>query len=305
MSPSSQQTHAGFVALIGAPNAGKSTLLNQLLGQKLSIVSPKAQTTRMRVLGLLCEGDTQIGLIDTPGLFNGKTGSSKKLEKTMQDSIASSLEDADLVLFLVDASGRDDDERVQAILDRLQTKRCPVCLVLNKTDKIHREKLLPLAQKFGDLGLFDEIFMISALSGDGLAPLRAKIFGAMPQGPWLFPEDEISDMPARLLAAETTREQLFLKLHDELPYEATVLPDKWENKNDGSAVIHQTILVTRPAHRAIVLGKGGQMIKSIGLAARLEIARLLDRRVHLFLDVRVDEKWQDKGEFYRLFGLED
>lgn len=304
MKSSKSQTRAGFAAIIGAPNAGKSTLLNQLIGQKLSIVSDKSQTTRTRVLGLITEENVQVGLIDTPGIFSKSTGSHAKLDKAMLKTAWQSLDDADLVILLADASARQPDNKTRAIVDTLAKQKRHAVLVLNKIDKIKAEKLLPLAEQMNGFGIFDHIFMVSALTGNGVNKLKEHIMSSMPTGPWLFPEDQLSDLPERLLAAETTREQIFRQLHAELPYVATVVPESWENKKDGSSVIRQTILVTKKNHRPIVLGKDGSRIKSIGQAARQELSKILDRPVHLFLDVKVDEKWQEKGEFYRLFGLE-
>ncbi len=293
-------THAGFAALLGAPNAGKSTLLNQLVGEKLSIVSPKAQTTRMRVLGLLTEGDTQIGLIDTPGIFEPKG----RMDKAMVQAAWHSLEDADAILLLVDAATRQPDARTDAIIATLQKQKRRVTLVFNKIDKVKATKLLPMTDRLNETGVFDEIFMVSALTGDGVAELKQHLRGKMPKGPWMFPEDQLTDLTERLLAAEITREQIFRQLHEELPYAATVRPDSWEEKRDGSVIIRQTILVNRPNHRAIVLGKNGAQIKALGAAARQELAESLGHPVHLFLEVKVDENWQDKPDFYHLFGLE-
>lgn len=293
-------THAGFVAILGAPNAGKSTLLNQLLGEKLSIVTRKAQTTRIRVLGLMTEGNTQIGMIDTPGLFQPKS----KLERAMVQTAWDSLEGADLVLLIVDAASRQPDAKVEAIVEELTKRQQKATLVLNKVDKIRVEKLLPLAERLHDTALFDEVFMLSALNGDGVEKLKAKLLAAMPKGPWHFPEDQLTDVSERLLAAEITREKLFEQIHDELPYGAAVVPESWEERKDGSVVIRQTILVTKPMHRAMVLGKNGARIKEIGSAARTDLAEQLGRPVHLFLEVKADERWQERGEFYRLFGLQ-
>ena len=295
-----KKTHAGFVALIGAPNAGKSTLLNQMLGEKLSIVSRKAQTTRIRVLGILTEGQTQVCLIDTPGVFQPV----KQIDKAMVNAAWSSLEDADAVLLIADAAVRQPDEKLEHIMKALAKRKQKATLVLNKVDKIKLEKLLPMTERLHESGLFDEIFMISALTGDGVDKLKQKLVNAMPEGPWHYPEDQLTDLPERLLAAEITREQILNQLHEELPYEAAVLPEQWETRKDGSIAIGQTIIVTRPNHRAIVLGKGGARIKAIGTAAREEMTAQLGCKVHLFLDVRVDERWQEKGEFYRLFGLD-
>jgi len=294
------ETRAGFVASLGAPNAGKSTLLNQMLGEKLSIVTHKAQTTRIRVLGLLTEGQTQIGLIDTPGIFQPKG----RLEKAMVRAAWDSLEGADAVILIVDAAARQPDPKVESILEVLAKRKQKVTLVLNKVDRIKLEKLLPLTERMHATGLFDEIFMISALTGDGVGELKAKLLAAMPVGPWHYPEDQLTDLSERLLAAEITREQIFHQLHDELPYCATVIPESWEERKDGSVMVRQTILVVRANHRAMVLGKNGARIKEIGQAARQEMTEQFGRTVHLFLDVKADERWQEKSEFYRLFGLD-
>ncbi len=293
-------TRAGFVTILGAPNAGKSTLLNQLMGEKLSIVSAKVQTTRMRVLGVLTEGKVQACLIDTPGIFTPKD----RLNKAMVQVAWQSLKDADAVLLIADASARQPDIRTDDIVAALRKQKRRAVLVLNKTDKIKPPKLLPLAERLNETGIFDETFMVSALKGDGVPALKKHLLALMPKGPWLFPEDQLTDLPERLLAAEITREQIFRQLYDELPYAAIVVPESWEEKKDGSVVIRQTILVTRPNHRAIVLGKGGAQIKAIGAAARQEMRKAMSHPVHLFLQVKVDERWQEKTEFYRLFGLE-
>ncbi len=293
-------TRAGFVALIGAPNAGKSTLLNNLIGEKLSIVTRKAQTTRLRVLGILTEENTQIGFIDTPGIFKPKG----RLETSMVRAAWDSLDGADAILFIVDASAKQPDERTEAAMGMLAERKIKATLVLNKTDKLKPEKLLPLAARMEKTGLFDKIFMISALTGDGVSDLKKHVMEKMPEGPFVYPEDQLTDLPEQLLAAEITREQILLQLHEELPYEATVLPEGWEERKDGSVAIHQQILVTRPNHRAIVLGKGGVRIKAIGQSARAEMTAQMGRKVHLFLNVKADEKWQEKPEYYRLFGIE-
>lgn len=294
----SDKTYAGFVAIIGAPNAGKSTLVNKIVGQKIVPVSPKAQTTRMRTLGLWSEGSTQIALVDTPGIFTPK----RRLDHAMVEAAWESLEDADVIVWLVDASSRSASS-AEDVINILKKQKRRVILVLNKIDQIELSKLLPLAEKLNQSQVVDETFMISALKGDGVEDLKAFLKSKMPKGPWLFPEDQLSDLPSRLLAAEITREQLYRQLQQELPYAATVLPETWVNKEDGSSVIHQTIIVTRPNHKAIVLGKNGSRIKSIGAAARKEIEQFLGGRAHLFLEVKVDEKWQDRPELYHLFGL--
>ncbi len=295
------KTRAGFAAILGAPNAGKSTLLNQLVGEKVSIVSAKAQTTRRRILGVLTEGDVQIALIDTPGIFLPKG----RLDKAMVQDAWESLDGADVILLLADATMRQPDPKTQAIIDVLLKQKRKATLVLNKVDKASRARLLPMTQKMNDTGAFDDIFMVSALTGDGVKDLKKYLMDKMPKGPWMFPEDQLTDLPERLWAAEITREQIFHQLHDELPYAAAVLPEAWEERKDGSVAICQTIVVLRPNHRAIVLGKNGAQIKKIGQLAREEITRSLGRKAHLFLNVKADANWQDKTEFYRLFGLED
>ena len=294
-----KSTHAGFVAIVGAPNAGKSTLLNKILGQKVSIVSPKAQTTRMRVLGVWTDKETQIGFIDTPGIFAAK----KQYDLAMVKAAWSSLQDANVVLLLVDANIRMDD-KIIAITTELSKREKRVVLVLNKVDKLNPQKLLPLAQQLNDTGIVDATFMISALNGDGVDDLKKHLKSKMPPSPWFYDEDQLSDLPSQLLAAEITREQLFKRLQQELPYSATVVPASWETKKDGSAVIRQTIVVSRVNHRAMILGKAGAMIKTISQSSRTEIEKLLDHKVHLFLEVKIDEKWQERPEFYRMFGLE-
>jgi GTP-binding protein Era len=292
-------TFAGFVAIVGAPNAGKSTLLNHLIGQKISIVSPKAQTTRMRVLGVMTEDPVQIGFIDTPGIF----AATRRLDQAMVGAAWSSLEGADAIVLLVDSAARLDD-KMDVIINELQRRKQRVVLALNKVDKITPDRLLPLATKLNDTNIVDDIFMISALTGDGVSDLKNYLKKKMPASPWFYSEDQLSDLPQQLLAAEITREQLFKQLQQELPYAATVIPDEWEVKRDGSAIIRQKIVVARDGHKAIVLGQGGSRIKSVGQAARREIEKLTDQKVHLFLEVKVDEKWQNRPEFYRLFGLD-
>ena len=292
-------TRAGFVAIVGAPNAGKSTLLNRLIGEKISIVSPKAQTTRMRILGIMTEGDVQIGFIDTPGIF----AATKRMDRAMVQVAWNSLEDADAIVLLVDASAR-IEERTEIIIAELQRRHKRVILALNKIDAIEPARLLPLTAQLNDTGIVEHTFMISALNGDGVFDLKNHLTGRMAASPWFYGEDQLSDLPSQLLAAEITREQLFRQLQQELPYAATVIPESWETREDGSAVIHQNILVSRDNHRSIVLGKNGARIKSISQASRLEIAKLMDQKIHLFLNVKTDEKWQDRPEFYKLFGLE-
>lgn len=290
----------GFVALVGAPNAGKSTLLNAMVGAKVSIVSPKVQTTRARVLGITVEGASQILFVDLPGIFTPN----RRLERAMVAAAWQGAADADLVLVLVDASSAGRDADTATILARLREQRRPAILVLNKIDLIRRDRLLELAETLNRDGLFTDTFMISALSGDGVADLKAHLARAVPEGPWLYPDDQLSDMPMRLLAAEITREQVFLQLHQELPYAITVETEAWEEQPDGSARVAQVIYVTRESQRAIVLGRGGQRIKAIGAAARKELMTLLDRPAHLFLHVKVRESWADDPERYRDWGLD-
>jgi GTP-binding protein Era len=294
-----KNTRAGFVAILGAPNAGKSTLLNRMVGQKISIVSPKAQTTRMRILGVMTEGDTQIGFIDTPGIFVAQ----RRLDHAMVKAAWNSLQDADAILLLVDANGK-MDERIVPIIDELRERKCRVDIVLNKIDKLNPNKLLPLAADLNKEGIADKIFMISALNGDGVFDLKQHLLKKMPESPWFYGEDQLSDLSSQLIAAEATREQLYRHLQQELPYGATVVPESWETKKDGSAVIRQSIVVARANHKPIVLGAGGSKIKTISQAARTEIQQMLGIKAHLFLEVKVDEKWQDRPDFYKMFGLE-
>lgn len=290
---------AGFVALIGVPNAGKSTLLNSLVGTKVSIVSRKVQTTRALVRGIVIEGAAQIVLVDTPGIFAPK----RRLDRAMVHSAWSGAADADAVCLLVDAR-KGVDEEVQAILSRLGEVRREKLLILNKIDLIPREKLLALAAQLNEAASFAETFMISALKGDGIGDLRRALAARMPAGHWLYPEDQVSDAPLRMLAAEITREKIYDRLHEELPYRSTVETDQWLVKADGSVRIEQTIFVERESQRAIVLGRNGQTIRSIGQAARLEIAEAAEATVHLFLHVKVRENWADDPARYREMGLE-
>jgi GTPase len=301
-SPPPTETSAGFVALIGAPNSGKSTLLNALVGAKVSIVSRKVQTTRARVLGIAIEGGAQIVFVDTPGIFAPR----KRLDRAMVAAAWQGVQDADLVALLVDAhaNARATGRETEAILARLEGSRRKAVLVLNKVDLVNPPQLLGLAERLNRTGLFTDTFMVSALSGDGVGDLRRHFAKAMPRGPWLYPEDQISDMPDRLLAAELVREQLFETLHQELPYALTVETEAWEERDDGSVRIDCTIFVQRDSQRAIVLGKGGERIKAAGAAARKELEALFERRVHLFLFVKVRDKWQDDPERYRAMGLE-
>jgi GTP-binding protein Era len=293
------KTTAGFIAILGAPNAGKSTLLNRLVGQKISIVSPKPQTTRMRVLGVLTESQTQIVFIDTPGIFSPK----RRLDRAMVNAAWQSLDGVDAIVLLVDAGERESD-KTDAIIEALREKKQQVILVLNKIDAIAVQNLLPLTAKLNESGIITDTFMISALKGDGMDDLKNHLKTRMKKSPWFFPEDQLSDLSSSLLAAEATREQLYRQLQQELPYAATVVPESWESKKDGSAVIRQSIVVARESHKPIMLGKGGARIKSIGEASRRDITAMLGHKVHLFLEVKVDEKWQERPEFYRMAGLE-
>ncbi|MCC6918623.1 MAG: GTPase Era [Alphaproteobacteria bacterium] len=292
-------TRCGFAAIVGAPNAGKSTLVNRLVGTKVAIVSPKVQTTRARVLGIAIAGPTQIVWVDTPGIFAPR----RRLERAMVAAAWKGADDADIVVLLVDAT-RGIDADTRRIVDGLKAAGRRALLALNKIDAIRPERLLPLAAELATTGVFTETFMISARTGDGVDDLAARVAEAMPQGPWLYPEDQVADMPTRLLAAEITREQLFLQLHDELPYSTAVETETWEEHRDGSVRIGQVVYVMRPSQKAIVLGKGGQRIKAIGAAARAEITKALDRRVHLVLFVKERPGWQDEREAYEAQGIE-
>lgn len=292
-------TRCGHVALIGAPNAGKSTLLNRLVGSKLAIVTPKVQTTRARLVGVVIHGGTQVIFVDTPGIFAPK----RRLERAMVKAAWIGAEDADIVVVLVDAAGGFDEDTAR-IIDGLRVAKRRAVLALNKIDKVKRADLLPLAQAFDREGVFDRVFMISALTGDGVEDLKTYVANALPKGPWLYPEDEITDAPLRLLASEITREQIFVQLHQELPYSATVETEKWEERPDDSVRIDQIIHVAREGQKAIVLGRGGHQIKSIGAAARGEMETLFHRRVHLFLQVRVTENWTEDRERYAAMRLD-
>ncbi|MEW6438037.1 MAG: GTPase Era [Pseudomonadota bacterium] len=293
------QRRCGFVALIGAPNAGKSTLLNQLVGAKISIVSRKVQTTRMLVRGIALQGEAQIVFVDTPGIFAPR----RRLDRAMVASAWGGAADADVVALLVDARKGLDDE-VLEILRALENVKAKRVLILNKIDVVARPSLLELAATVNDKLAFAETFMVSAATGDGVATLKEHLGAMMPTGPWLYPEDQISEAPIRALAAEITREKIFERLHDELPYQSTVETQSWEERPDGSARVEQTIYVTREAHRKIVLGEGGRTIKAIGTAARKDISEAAEQTVHLFLFVKVRENWADDPERYRAMGLE-
>ncbi|PNG26853.1 GTPase Era [Methylocella silvestris] len=294
-----QAARCGFVALIGAPNAGKSTLINQLVGAKVSIVSRKAQTTRAQVRGIAIEGDAQIIFVDTPGIFAPR----RRLDRAMVTSAWGGAGDADAVALLIDArKGLDED--VEAILARLADVRAAKILVINKIDTVEPPKLLDIAAQFNERLAFDHTFMISALRGYGVETMRRQLAALMPPGPWHYPEDQISDAPMRSLAAEITREKIFERLHDELPYQSTVETDIWTELPDGSVRIEQTIFVMRDGHKKIVLGESGRTIKAIGTAARKEISEAIEQKAHLFLFVKVRENWADDPERYREMGLD-
>jgi len=297
--PASAATRCGFVALIGTPNAGKSTLANALVGSKVSIVTPKVQTTRALVRGIAIEGAAQLIFVDTPGIFSPR----RRLDRAMVATAWASTHDADVVALLIDAHKGvlDDDD---AILRTISDLRAPKVLVLNKVDLVKKPALLALAQSLNERMVFAVTFMMSARSGDGVADLRRWLAVNVPAGPWLYPEDQISDAPLRQLAAEITREKLYLRLHQELPYQSTVETDVWKELRDGAVRIEQTIYVERESQRKIVLGKAGQAIKAIGAAARADIAAAIEQPVHLFLHIKVREGWGDDPERYREMGLE-
>jgi GTP-binding protein Era len=292
-------TRCGFVALIGAPNAGKSTLLNALVGSKVSIVSRKVQTTRALVRGIAIEGKAQIIFVDTPGIFAPR----RRLDQAMVTSAWGGAGDADAVALLVDVR-KGIDEEVETILSGLSKFKAPAILVLNKIDTVERSTLLKFTADLNACFAFRETSMISALTGDGVPHLRAQLAAMMPEGPWLYPEDQVSDAPLRQLAAEITREKLFERLHDELPYQSTVETDSWKELPDGSARIEQTIYVARDGQKKIVIGEGGRTIKAIGQAARAEIGEAAEQKVHLFLFVKVRPNWIDDPERYREMGLD-
>ncbi|MFT4077163.1 MAG: GTPase Era [Asticcacaulis sp.] len=310
-------TRCGFVAIIGAPNAGKSTLVNQLVGTKVSIVTQKVQTTRFPVRGIALHDDCQMILVDTPGIFKPR----RRLDRAMVKSAWSGAEDADCIVLLVDAAaqlavnhptgdikatGADHKavEDVDMIVKGLQDNKAKAILALNKIDLMKSENLLAIADELYKTGVFEDVLMISAEKGHGVKDLRTLLEKKMPEGPWLYPADQAADAPVRILAAEITREKLFLRVHEELPYAAAVVTTKFEDKPDGSARIEQTIFVERDSQRSIVLGKNGQTLKWIGMKSREELGKLLDRQVHLFLHVQVEEKWSEDRALYAQFGLE-
>ncbi|MBO6725666.1 MAG: GTPase Era [Rhizobiaceae bacterium] len=297
--PEKTATRSGFVALIGAPNAGKSTLVNRLVGAKVSIVTHKVQTTRAIVRGIATHDNAQIVFVDTPGIFKPK----RRLDEAMVTTAWGGAKDADLVLVLIDAE-RGIKGDALALLENIGEVRQPKVLVLNKIDRIKRDTLLALTQQANEFAEFERTFMISALDGSGCNDLLDYLAGKLPEGPWYYPEDQLSDLPMRQLAAEITREKLFLRLHDELPYSSHVENEKWEERADGSVRIEQVIYIERDSQKKIVIGKKGETIKAIGEAARKELAEILEQKVHLFLFVKVREKWGDDPERYREMGLE-
>jgi len=292
-------TRAGFVAVIGAPNAGKSTLVNALVGQKVAIVSPKAQTTRARLMGIAIDGTSQILLVDTPGIFEPK----RRLDRAMVSAAWGGAGDADLILLVIDAA-EGANRGIERIIENLQQRDHPLWLALNKIDLVKKPNLLALATTLTERLNPDKVFMISAAQGDGVRDLKNALASAMPEGPWLYPEDEVSDATDRMIAAELTREQIVNQLHQELPYATAIETETWEDRPDGSTVIHQQIFVERDSQKAIVIGKGGSRLKSIGAAAREEIAHHLGRKVHLFLHVKVNPRWGEDRGLYKDIGLE-
>ena len=292
-------SRAGFVAVIGAPNAGKSTLVNALVGQKVAIVSDKAQTTRSRLMGIAVEGQAQILLVDTPGIFQPK----RRLDRAMVAAAWTGAEDAELIVLVID-SHAGINAAVERILVGLEVRKHPLIIVLNKIDLVKKPTLLALSAALTERLDPDKVFMISAAQGDGVADLKAALADAMPEGPWLYPEDEVSDATDRMIAAELTREQIVNQLHQELPYATAVETETWEDRPDGATVIRQQILVARDSQKAIVIGKGGARLKRIGEAARKAITEHLGRPVHLYLHVKVNPKWDEDRSLYREIGLE-
>jgi len=295
----SETTRCGFVAILGVPNAGKSTLTNALVGAKVAIVTPKVQTTRSRILGIVVEGSSQLVFVDTPGIFAPR----RRLDRAMVAAAWSGAADADVVAVVIDAkAGLDAPTR--AIIDGLAKAGRKAICVLNKIDLVPRPRLLDLAAQANATGIFTDTFMISALTGDGVADLRAHLARILPEGPFLYPADQLSDINDRLMAAEITREKLFVQLHQELPYALTVETERWQELDDGSVRIEQLVYVRRDSQKAIVIGKGGQRLKSIGQAAREELKEILGREVHLFIYVKVREGWEDDPERYSAMGLD-
>ena len=296
-----EETQAGFVALIGEPNAGKSTLLNRMVGAKVSIVTHKVQTTRARIRGVCMAGTAQLGFVDTPGIFRPR----RRLDRAMVSAAWGGAADADIVVLLIEAH-RGLTEGAKAIIEALKAREGtqPVALAINKIDRVKAERLLALAEEMNAAFPFAKTFMISAEKGYGVDDLRDWLASQVPAGPWFYPEDQIADLPMRMIAAEITREKLTLRLHEELPYQLTVETERWEEKPDGSARIDQIIYVSRDGHKGIVLGKGGETIKAISTAARAEMAEFMGRPIHLFLQVKLRENWQEEAERYTEMGLD-
>ncbi len=294
------QTKAGFAALIGAPNAGKSTLMNAMVGQKVSIVTPKVQTTRSRVRGIAMHDDAQIIFVDTPGIFTPK----RRLDRAMVQAAWQGAQDGDVLLLIHDVARRQIDEDTLNIIKQLESSGRPCSLVLNKLDLAPPERLLERADEMSKLFVFENIFMVSAETGNGIDDLKSWLARKMPASPYLFDPDDLSDMPMRLLAAEILREKLFLNLHQELPYQLTVETEKWEERDDGSADVHLSIYVSREGHRGIILGKQGQTIRRIGMAARIELEEALQRRIHLFSHVKFRKDWMDDSARYSVWDLD-
>ncbi len=295
-----KDTRAGFVALIGAPNAGKSTLINTLVGQKIAIVTHKVQTTRNRITGITIRGNSQIVFIDTPGIFRD---TKRRLERAMVDAAWKGVRDADITALLVDAQAG-LSRKVLELVEDLKKRKVRTILVLNKIDHMKRDKLLAMAETLNEKGNFSETFMISALTGDGVGDLFDHLANEVPAGPWLYPEDQMTDVSQRFLAAEIVREQIFLNLHQELPYRIAVETTQWQERKDGSVRIEQNILLERDGHKAMIIGKKGQMLKKIGEAARAEMSEVFDRKVHLFLFVKVSPNWSERPFHYREIGLD-
>ena len=299
MTPPSSLPRCGLVAVLGAPNAGKSTIVNALVGQKVAIVSPKAQTTRARLMGIAIEGDAQMLLVDTPGIFTPN----RRLDRAMVKAAWEGADDADRVVLVIDAAAK-VGARVEQVIAGVEARPEPKILVLNKVDIAKKDDLLLIAARLAERLNPEAIFMVSATTGDGMADLKAALAGAMPESPWHFPDDQLSDATDRMVAAELTREQLYLQLHAELPYSAAVETEKWEDRKDGSTVIHQQILIERDSQKAIIVGKGGSRLKAIGQAAREAIAEHLGRKVHLFLHVKVNPRWDEDRGLYKDIGLD-
>ena len=294
-----EEKRAGFIAVIGSPNSGKSTLINHFIGQKITIVTRKVQKTRSVIRGICIHEESQLVFSDTPGIFEPK----RRLDRAMVEAAWGSSGDADIILFLYDAQKSRIDDETNKILDELGQSAKKKIIVLNKVDLVENKTLLPLIKNFEGLCSFDATFIISALTGEGSKEVLSYLAKNLPKGPWLYPEDEITDLPARLLAAEITREQIFMRLHQELPYATTVETEEWTERDDGAIVINQIIYLKKAGHKKIVIGKNGSMIKMLGKAARIEIEQILERSVHLFLFVKVRENWMDDPDRYKIWGL--